>query len=393
MKKLMYLIILLPIFIMIGCTSEPGGADTQQSPEPEKSAPAPQPSPTPSPSPSPSPTPAPTPTPSPSPEPTTEPDPEALSFGFIDAHADTISRALQREPNERGLYRNAALHVDFARLAEFGTPVQVFALYCSEEFVETAFQQTNIMIDFFEQEVAKHSDMIEIALDLDDIERIAGEGKISAVLSIEGGEALMGNIENLYHFYERGVRMLGLTWNRENALGYGHATQSTEGLKPFGLDIVRRMEELGMIVDVSHLNEAGFWDVHNNSTRPYIASHSNAHTVLANNRNLKDDQIKAIAESGGLIGFNMFSPFIAQGGNATLDDAMAHIRHFRSLGAGSNIGLGSDFDGIQAMPEGMSSVSSLRLFANALTREFGQETSFNVMEGNFYEFLKRYFRG
>jgi len=392
MKKLLYLILFLPVFLLIGCTSGTGAdTDVQQSPQPERATPTPQP--TPSPAPSPTPTPSPTPSPSPSPSPEPEHEPEPFIFGFIDAHADSISRALRLEPHEQDLFRNTTLHIDFERLLEFGTPVQVFALYCYEEFVSTAFAHTNHMIDFFEQEVAKHSDIIEIARDLDDIERIAGEGKISAVLSIEGGEALMGNVENLYHFYDRGVRMLGLTWNRENELGFGHATQSEEGLKPFGLDIVRRMNELGMIVDVSHLNVAGFWDVHNHSSRPYIASHSNTHAVLSHNRNLRDDQIKAIVENGGLIGFNMFSAFIARGETVTMDDAMAHIRHFINLGAGNNIGLGSDFDGIQSMPEGMTDVSSLNMFANALTANFGQEMSYKVMEGNFYEFLTRYFRG
>ena len=155
-------------------------------------------------------------------------------FGFIDAHADTISRALLPQHNA-GLFSNN-LHVDFERLLEFGTPVQVFALWCADRFVENAFEQTNIMIDFFESEVAKHSDIIEIALDLNDIERNARNNKISAILAIEGGEALMGELDNIDHFYNRGVRIMTLTWNRENELGFGQATNSAEGLKPFGVE-------------------------------------------------------------------------------------------------------------------------------------------------------------
>jgi len=247
------------------------------------------------------------------------------------------------------------------------------------------------MFDFFESEVEKHSDIIEIAYDLDDIIRIAREGKISAILAIEGGEALMGKIENLDHFYERGVRILAPTWNRENELGYGQATGSTRGLKPFGIEVIKRMDELGMIMDVSHLNEAGFWDAHNTSTRPYMASHSNAYAVFPHNRNLKDDQIMAIVESGGIIGFNMFPLIIAPNQRATMDDVMAHFRHFINIGAGNNLGLGCDFDGIPSTPQGITDVSSLKSFGRLLADEFDEDTSFRIMEGNFYEFFKRYF--
>jgi len=289
------------------------------------------------------------------------------------------------------MYDNNTLDVDFKRLAEFDAPVQVFVAWTSDRWVSTAFDHTNMMLDFFEQEVAAHSDLIEIALDLDDIRRIAGEGKISAILAIEGGEALMGKIENIDHFFDRGVRILAPTWNRENELGFGQATNSTQGLKPFGFEVIRRMDELGMIMDVSHLNEAGFWDAHNESTRPYMASHSNAYAVFAHPRNLTDDQIMAIVESGGIIGFNMYPLIIAPNNRATMRNVMAHFRHFIQIGAGDHIGLGCDFDGIPSMPQGITDVSSLKFLTEALINEFDEEISFKIMESNFYEFFKRYF--
>jgi len=316
-----------------------------------------------------------------------------MRFGFIDAHADTPSRVLALNPQNRSMLNNPELHVDFNRLSEFEAPVQVFVAWCPSAHVDRAFDYTNLMFDLLEQEIEKHKDLIEIALDLDDIRRIAGQGKISAVLSIEGGEALMGRMENLEHFYNRGVRILGLTWNRENELGFGHATGSTPGLKPFGIEVIRRMDELGMIVDVSHLNEAGFWDVHNNSTRPYMASHSNARAVLEHGRNLKDDQILAIVESGGIIGFNMYPPFISTNNRTTVDDIMKHFHHFIEIGAGNHIGLGCDFDGIDETPIGITNVSSLKMFQEALSEEFGEDTALGIMERNFYEFFKRYFEG
>jgi len=187
------------------------------------------------------------------------------------------------------------------------------------------------------------------------------------------------------------VRILAPTWNRENELGFGQATGSTRGLKPFGIEVIQRMDELGMIIDVSHLNEAGFWNVHNYSTRPYMASHSNAYAVTAHNRNLRDDQIRAIVERGGIIGFNMFPLLISPTERASMSDVMAHFNYFIQIGAGYHIGLGCDFDGIPNKPEGIVGVQSLSRFGELLTEEFDEDTSFRIMQGNFYEFFKRYF--
>jgi len=387
MKKLRLVVLITAFSILIGCTPRPEDYDSQTYITPELPSEIIQDA---------------TPTPSPEHKQEAEPQPSPdiaqeivptplQRFGFIDAHADTISQALTLQQDERGMYSNNALHIDFARLSEFEAPVQVFALWLAEEFVADAFERTNYMLDFFELEVEKNSNLIEIALNLDDIKRIAGEGKISAVLAIEGGEALMGKLEHLDYFYNRGVRILGLTWNNENELGFGQASGTAEGLKPFGFEVIRRMDELGMILDVSHLNEAGFWDAHSTSTRPYMASHSNSYAVMPHNRNLLDDQIMAIVDSGGIIGFNMFPPFIATGGGATLDDAMAHFRHFIHIGAGAHIGLGSDFDGVPSLIQGVDGVSSLKMFEKLLAEEFGEGTAFQIMEGNFYEFFVRYF--
>ena len=305
---------------------------------------------------------------------------------FIDAHADTISRALRMD---RNMFSND-LHVDFERLLEFGAPVQVFAVWLEDRYVKNAFESANQQIDFFESEIAKHSGIIEIALTVEDIERNALNNKISAILSIEGAEPLEGKLENLDHFYNRGVRIVTLTWNRENELGYGVGADRGDGLKPFGVECVKRMEELGIIIDVSHLNEAGFWDLCNISSRPFIASHSNAYSLTPNRRNLKDDQIKAIAERGGIIGINLYPEFHKVNGNASSGSLMEHISHFISIGAGANLGLGCDLDGFDPMPEGFTDVSSLMMLADEITDAFDEETSQKIMSGNFFDFFVRY---
>jgi len=312
-------------------------------------------------------------------------------FGFIDAHADTITRALLPH-NNANLFSNN-LHVDFKRLSDFNAPVQVFVLWCSDTYVGNAYEYTNSLLDFFESEVAKHSDIIEIALTPEDLRRNAKNNKISAIISIEGGEALMGKIENVDHFYNRGVRIMSLTWNRENELGYGQATGSTKGLKPFGEEVLRRMDELGIILDISHINEVGFWDAHSISTRPYMASHSNAYSVTPHNRNLKDAQITAMVDRGGIIGLVLYPLILSQRSSANMNDYMAHIRHFIDLGAGANLGLGSDFDGFGTMPDGFTDVSSYKMLAEKIAEVFDEDTSNRIMYGNFYDFFLRYFNG
>jgi len=309
-----------------------------------------------------------------------------VPFEFVDAHADTITVAME---TGQGLFRNN-LHVDFERLMEYGAPVQVFAIWCSDSYLSNAFEYANIAIDFFEKELADNSDIIEIAHTLEDLERNARNNKISAILALEGGEPLEGRIENLDHFYSRGVRLIGLTWNHENELGYGVGTGSVHGLKPFGIECVKRMNELGIIIDVSHLNEAGFWDVHRISSKPYIASHSNAFSITPNIRNLKDDQIEAIVLKGGLIGMNLFPNYLSESRSARFAEIMHHIRYFIEIGATNSVVLGCDLDGVPTLPFEFTDVSSLKTLARNLEDEFGENIASSIMSGNFYDFFIRF---
>ena len=314
-------------------------------------------------------------------------DVNSAHFGFIDGHADTITAAME---SGQGLFAND-LHLDIERLRAFGTPVQVFAIWLDDKYVADAFAYTNTVIDFFESELAEHDEYIRLALSLEDMERNARDGVISAVLAIEGGEPLEGKIENLDHFYERGVRMLTLTWNRENALGYGAATGSTKGLKPFGAEVVQRCDELGIIIDVSHLNESGFKDVCELGTRPFVASHSNARAVTSNRRNLTDAQIQAVADKGGLIGMNFYPGFLVTSGTASYGDIHKHIKHMIEIGVGDHIGLGCDFDGVETLPKGIDGVQSLNEFNDKLIDDFGAETAEAIMYNNYRAFFGRFF--
>ena len=308
-------------------------------------------------------------------------------FGFVDGHADTITEAIGKG---QGLFRNN-LHLDFERLSRFKPPVQVFAIWCADRYLDNAFEYANSAIDFFYEELEKHRDIIEIALSLEDMERNARNNKISAVLALEGGEPLVDRIEYIDHFFCRGVRLVTLTWSRETELGYGVASGSEKGLKPFGVECVRRMNELGIIIDVSHLNEAGFCDVAGFSTKPFVASHSNAYSVSPHERNLKDGQIKAITGKGGMIGINLCPGLLTNDSIAHVDIVMDHIRHFIETGAVDNLGLGCDLDGIPAPPEGFTDVLSLNMLADKISGEFGEDVSQKIMSGNYYDFFVRFF--
>jgi len=308
-------------------------------------------------------------------------------FGFIDGHADTVTAAME---SGQTLYEND-LHVDFSRLKAFGAPVQVFSVFVYDKYMDDAFGYAEAAINYYERELAANEQIIRPALSLNDIKKNVSENKISAVLALEGGEPLGGDLTQLNYFYNRGVRLLTLTWNRENALGYGALTGSENGLKPFGVECVRQMDALGMVIDVSHLNEAGFRDVCELAERPFMASHSNAYAVTSHKRNLTDGQIRAVAERGGFIGMNLCPAFLNETEAADIDDIHRHIERFLELGAGDCIGLGCDFDGVSSLPENISGVSSLKYLSEKFIERFGADAAAKIMSANFYAFFERFF--
>ncbi len=172
--------------------------------------------------------------------------------------------------------------------------------------------------------------------------------KINVLVSIEGGSPLINDISNLLALYKLGVRAVTLTWNHRNFLGDG--VNEEYGLTAFGRDVVKKMNELKMIVDVSHLNEKGFSDVASVSDKPFIASHSNAYAICESKRNLKDGQIREIVARKGFIGLNLYSGFLGKKGDDLKLMFEKHVAHFLELGAEDVLGLGADYDGIDESP-------------------------------------------
>ena len=212
----------------------------------------------------------------------------------------------------------------------------------------------------------------------------------TAILACEGGEMLRGSLDTLAEFDDDvRLRLLTLTWNFENEIGTAAMVNATDGLKPFGIELLHEMDRRGICADVSHLNEAGFWDVIRHAELPPVASHSNCRWLCDVPRNLWKDQVKAIIERGGFIGINFYSDFLAKDGRATLEDVLRNIDEICALGGEDVVGFGSDFDGIEAWPDGLDNPDRLPELLELLRcRGYTQAQLEKIAGRNYWRLLK-----
>lgn len=295
---------------------------------------------------------------------------------IVDLHCDTL---LDLHAGRRTLAeRSARGHVDLPRMREGGVGVQVFAAYTAPD---QGPARAWALIRTFHDAMAAHASQIGLATTVAEIEVAQRAGRIAAVLSIEnGGEAVRGDPRVLDALYAQGVRMLGLTWNASNVLGDGALGREHGGLTEAGRAVLRRMEELGIIVDVSHLSEAAFWDTMRTTRGPIVASHSNAAALRPHPRNLTDEQLRAIAGRGGVVGVNFWPEIL---GDATVERVLDHIDHMVKVMGGDHVALGADYDGIPQTPRGLEDVSKLpNLTIGLLRRGYGAEQIHKILGGN-----------
>ncbi|MFP4201179.1 MAG: dipeptidase [Clostridia bacterium] len=319
----------------------------------------------------------------------------------VDGHVDTLMAAVkgQRKLGER----SHEGHADFPRLREGGVNVQLFAHYIEPDFKpDRGLLRFMQMADAFFREVEENGDIATHVKTVSDIERLRAEGKLGCVMSIEGAEAIAGDLGVLRVLFRLGVRVIGLTWNQRNLLADGIGEARTGGgLTELGVAAVREMDRLGVVVDVSHLSDPGFWDVVEVSRRPFVASHSNSRAVCDHPRNLTDDQIKALARAGGVMGMNFAPNFVhpdlgakadpvsgsraaPNAPRATLEMVLDHIDHIVELVGPEHVGLGSDFDGIGDTPDGLEDPTKLPdLTAGLLRRGYPEDDVRAILGGNF----------
>lgn len=302
---------------------------------------------------------------------------------IADMHCDTISELYQKkkEHPDWGLRKNG-LHLDLEKMKSAGYLVQNFALYTDLENQPAPFEYCMELVDLFYGEIEKNQDLIKPAFSYEDIIKNEENGKMSAVLTIEEGGVCLGKPALLRDFYRLGVRMMTLTWNYENELAYSHKrgengfpiSDTERGLKEKGIEFLEEMERLGMIVDVSHLNDAGIRDVIRYTKKPFVASHSNARSLCSHPRNLTDEMLREISERGGVAGINFCGAFLhpdmmmrRDGWDSRIADMVSHMEYMKQVGGIQCIGLGSDFDGIAGRLE-MENCSQMEKLADAMKK-------------------------
>lgn len=308
----------------------------------------------------------------------------------IDGHCDVISKIVEG----RGSLLNGfeEQHVDLNKLKAGNVGVQVFAL-----FIESCHKPYNALgralhlLDCFYNEIELCKSQVSMGLSVKTMRKDIDSGKIVAVLGIEGGEALNGDISVLRVFYRLGVRLIGLTWNQRNQIADGAFEGRTAGgLTNFGVEVIKEMNRLGMIIDLSHISESGFWDVLKISSSPVYVSHANCKKLCAHPRNLTDEQIKALAGEGGVIGLSFNPDFLVAKGEASIDDLIDHIDHVASLVGTKSIGLGSDFDGIDSVPAGLEDCSCFPLITYRLMdRGYTKSEIADIMGNNVFNLMRK----
>ncbi len=359
---------------------------------------------------------------------------------LVDTHNDVLLQTMEKgvvlDQNQKGVS-----HTDLQRLKEGGVDVQFFSVWCDGNQANP-FEYALVEMDSLEAVANRNPDKIVLVNNAREAMNVVGDNKIAAFFGVEGGHMIEDDLSKLDTLYNRGTRYMTLTWNNstswatsafdETIEGGAVNSEGKKGLTVFGKQIVRRMNNLGMMVDISHIGEQTFWDVIETTNKPVIASHSSVHALCPVPRNLKDVQIKAIAKNGGVVQINFYAGFIdpnydikrdafmqkheiendslknngvnpylaeeilfskyvddVQSFRPALDQLVKHIDHVVTLVGIDYVGLGSDFDGIPLAPIGLDDVTSYPLITKALVaRGYSTEEIHKILGGNLLRVLK-----
>ncbi len=300
-----------------------------------------------------------------------------MSIPLFDCHCDTIVAA---EYSGSGLRSNKH-HLDLDRLAAYSPCAQVFAICTETE--HNAKEKAAAVLRKLKAELSANSDLVRLCLSASDLNDAVTSGKIAAFISIEGAE----QISSLQEAYDSGVRIIHPTWNFDNEY-CGAAMASGNGLTEKGKAFVCDAQSMGILLDMSHISEQGFYDVLELANKPVIAGHSDSAAVCPNPRNLTDRQFEYLVKCGGGAGINFYPKFL--GKNGDIDAIVAHIEHFLSLGGEHSLFLGCDLDGIETMPHGFSGVQDMGILYEALLKlNYAEDCVRDIFYNNLHDIIGR----
>lgn len=301
---------------------------------------------------------------------------------LFDAHCDTILKCFL----EGGGFRKSEGHLDLARTRKYGHYAQFFACFGEPEDMPGRDLWSVFLeeVALFRREMEANAGQVAFCRTAGEAEAAKAAGKSAAFLSAEGAELLDCDLEKLRRAHELGVRAVNITWNHPNALSGTNAEDTGRGLSLQGRAFVREMERLGMLVDVSHLSDPGFWDVAGELEGPFVATHSNSRAVFFDPRNLTDAQFTAIIEHHGVAGLNMYAGFLGE--DPDIGTVIEHLEHFLSLGGEECVALGGDWDGCTRLPKGLNGIQDMDELYEALLRRNYRE---DLVRGVFYTNLMR----
>lgn len=309
-------------------------------------------------------------------------------MNLIDLHCDTLYDICM---NGGDLARRSG-HIDLARAQRYDHYTQVFALFCgSRPLTDTdeAKKLLGRLLCTAQKQFSKHQSQIMLCTSGTSLDKARAMRKTAAFLSIEGAE-LLPDWESLCQAYDAGVRIVTLAWNHRSQYACGAITDHCAGLTQKGREFVRWCEELGIILDVSHLSERGFWELCELTERPLLATHSNSRAVCAHRRNLTDEQIRELVRRDGRIGLNLYGPFLTDRAHASSHDVLRHVEHFLRLGAQRNLCLGADFDGCDWLPEDVQDLSEMESLYRRMEEHFSTKLADAVFYRSAEQFIHYY---
>lgn len=298
----------------------------------------------------------------------------------IDAHSDTVYSA--NKQNIRMYDTKGKTHLDLKNLLENTPHIQFFALYSDLRDPDKHYHEILGTLDFLYSHVYKYAGRLKVIEKTEDIEECLPPGKLGVIIAIEGSYLLGGNPHRLQQLHRLGIRCLSLTWNDSNDLSGGIGDGEDRGLSPLGKEVINKANELGIILDVSHISRRGFWDIIDMADNPVIATHSNCAAICSHQRNLEDSQLKAIGELNGVVGINFVPDFLGEGRDSVSGIA-DHIEYAIDKAGKNCVGLGSDFDGMDKLPDGIRGCDAYYLIECELAkRNFSVEETGKIMGGN-----------